>query len=71
MTMGMTGFTFSGGTEHSGNIVEAFDVSFVREVKVTTIGLRFASKSVFQMAFGFRAFELHDVSPLQGIGCKI
>jgi hypothetical protein len=47
--MRMAGFTFSGGTEHGGNIVITFDIGLLREIEVTAIGLAFASKSVFQI----------------------
>jgi hypothetical protein len=39
MAVGVAGFTFSGGTEHGGNVVVALDVRLVGEVQVTTVGL--------------------------------
>jgi hypothetical protein len=53
----VTCLTFSGGTEQGCHIVLTFNVSFVREVQIATVGLGFASEGVLQALFRARAFE--------------
>jgi hypothetical protein len=57
VTVGVTGFTFSGGTEQRCHVVLTFNVSFVCEVQIATVGLGFAGEGVFQALFRARAFE--------------
>ena len=61
MAVGMTGLAFRGGAEHGRDVVIAFHVGLGCEVKVTAVGLGFAGEGVFQMLFGFRALELHNL----------
>ena len=60
MAMGMTGLTFCGGAEHSRDIVMAFDVGLLREIKVTAVGLAFAGKGFFEIFPGLGVFEFGD-----------
>jgi hypothetical protein len=55
--VGVTCFTFSGGTEQGCHVVLTFNVSFVREVQIATVGLGFACEGVFQALFRARAFK--------------
>jgi hypothetical protein len=65
--MGVACFTFSGGTEQCGHVVLTFNVSFVREVQIATVGLGFACEGVFQALFRARAFECCHEYLLVGI----
>jgi hypothetical protein len=60
----VTGFTFSGGAENSGNVVITFHIRALCEVQVTAIGLGFTGESVFEVLFGLGAFKGHDISYL-------
>jgi hypothetical protein len=57
MTVRMAGFTFSGRTKNSGDVVVTLNVSALREIQVTPVGLRFAGECVFEVLFGLGAFE--------------
>jgi hypothetical protein len=60
MTVGVPGFTFSGGTKYGRNIVLAFDIGLRSEVQIAPVGLRFASERVLQVLMRLGALELHD-----------
>ena len=47
MTMRVTGFTFSGGTKYSSNIVRASNVSLVCEIQIAAICLGLTRKCFF------------------------
>ena len=57
MPVGMARFTFGGGTENSGYVVVALNVSFLREVEVTAVCLRLARERVFEVLLGLGSFE--------------
>ncbi|MOA47016.1 hypothetical protein D3C78_1696010 [compost metagenome] len=66
--MGVAGFTFSGGAEHGGNVVIAFNVGLACEVQVAPIGHGFAGKGVLQILFGLGAFQhAHDITSCAGL----
>ena len=51
MAMGVSSLTFGGRAKYRGNIVIALDIRFGGKVKITTVGLGFASESVFKVLF--------------------
>ena len=57
MPVRVAGFAFGGGAEHRGDIVVALDIGLLREIQITTIGLRFAGECGLEIAFGFGAFQ--------------
>jgi hypothetical protein len=57
VAVSVTGFAFSGRAEQSGDVVLTFNVSFVCEVQIATVGLRLACEGVFQALFRARAFK--------------
>jgi hypothetical protein len=57
VTVRVTGFAFSGRAEQRCHVWLTFDVSFVCEIQITAVGLRFAGKCGFQVFFRFGAFE--------------
>jgi hypothetical protein len=61
----VAGLAFCGGTEQCCDFGVTLDVSFVREVQITTIGLALTCKSILQMLVSLGTFELrHHFSPL-------
>src|SRR5471030_1213765 len=57
MAMGMAGLAFGGGAEHGGDIVKAFDIGLLREIKIAAIGLAFAGEGLFEVSPGLGVFE--------------
>ena len=57
MAVRMTCFAFSRGAEYSGYVVVALYVSLGCKVKVTAVSLGLTGKCVFQVLFGFAAFQ--------------
>ncbi len=58
----VAGFAFGGRTKHRGDVVLAFDISLVGEIKITAVSLGFAGERSFQIFLGFRALEFHGSS---------
>jgi hypothetical protein len=54
--MGVTCFTFSGGTENSCYVVCTSNVSHVCEIQITAVGFGFASECGLQGLFSLCAF---------------
>jgi hypothetical protein len=60
----MAGLAFGGRTEYRGDVVIAFDVGLLGEIKIAAVRLRFAGECGFQIFFGLAAFERrHSPSP--------
>ena len=51
MPVRVPGLALRSGTENSRNVILVFDVSLLSKIQVTTIGLRFTSKRVFEILF--------------------
>ena len=65
MPVGVSGFAFRGGAEQGGYVVVALNVSFLCEVKVASVGLRFASEGGLKIFFGLGTFKRYDSSPVE------
>src|SRR5688572_18665709 len=63
MSVRMTRLTLGRRTEHSGNVVVAFDIGLGCEIQVTAIRLGFTGECVLQVLFGIAAFEVHGITP--------
>jgi hypothetical protein len=48
VAMGMTGLAFGGVAEESGDLRIAFDISMLRKIQVTAVGLGFAANASFR-----------------------
>ncbi len=55
----MARLTFGGGTEYGRHIVVALDVGFAGKVQIAAVRLGLTGERVFQILFGFAAFQRH------------
>ena len=66
MAMCVAGLAFGRVTEEAGDIGIAFDVGLAREIKITSVGLRFAGEGVLQVFVSFASCQRRHLNFLHG-----